>query len=134
LKLDDETFFDSHRRIPQAKTLPAITDAVTVYGYPTGGTSLAITKGIVSRIEFAAYRYPVAGLKIQIDAAINEGDSGGPAVPDDKMIGLAFSRLSGSESIGYIIPMEEIELFLKDIADGYYDGKPAMYDSVQTLE
>jgi len=134
LKLDDETFFDSHLPIPQAKTLPAITDSVTVYGYPTGGTSLAITKGIVSRIEFAPYRYPVAGLKIQIDAAINEGDSGGPAVADDKMIGLTFSHLSGSENVGYIIPVEEIELFLKDVADGHYDGKPAMYDSVQTLE
>ena len=134
LKLDDETFFDSHPPVPFARTLPAITDAVTVYGYPTGGTSLAITKGIVSRIEFTGYRYPVSGLKIQIDAAINEGNSGGPAVADDKMIGMTFSRLSGSENIGYIIPVEEIDLFLNDVADGHYDGKPAMYDSVQTLE
>jgi hypothetical protein len=27
-----------------------------------------------------------------------------------------------------------VELFLKDIADGRYDGKPAMYDDLQTLE
>jgi len=25
-------------------------------------------------------------------------------------------------------------LFLQDIADGHYDGKPAMYDELQTLE
>jgi hypothetical protein len=50
------------------------------------------------------------------------------------MIGLAFSRLDGSENIGYIIPCEEIELFLKDVADGHYDGKPAIYDHLQTLE
>ena len=92
---------------------------------PTGGTSLSITKGIVSRIEFTAYNYPVSGLRIQIDAAINPGNSGGPAVVGDKMIGLAFSHLGGAENIGYIIPNEEIELFLKDIADGNYDGKPA---------
>jgi hypothetical protein len=105
------------------------------YGYPTGGTSLSITKGIVSRIEFTGYNFPVTGLRIQIDAAINPGNSGGPALVGDKMIGLAFSRLGGgTENIGYIIPCEEIELFLKDIADGHYDGKPAMYDELQTLE
>ena len=52
------------------------------------------------------------------------------------MIGLAFSHLvgGGTENIGYIIPNEEVDLFLKDIADGHYDGKPAMYDELQTLE
>jgi len=34
---------------------------------------LSITKGIVSRIEFVAYNYPVSGLRIQVDAAINPG-------------------------------------------------------------
>jgi S1-C subfamily serine protease len=134
LKLDDEKFFDSHRPLPQAKALPQIKDAVMVYGYPTGGSSLSITKGIVSRIEFAQFNSSVSGLRIQIDAAINPGNSGGPVVVDDKMIGVAFSRLGGAENIGYIIPSEEIELFLQDIADGRYDGKPAMYDDFQTLE
>jgi hypothetical protein len=50
------------------------------------------------------------------------------------MIGLAFSRFNDAQNIGYIIPNEEIELFLQDIADGHYDGKPAMYDDLQTLE
>src|SRR5207237_6123394 len=30
--------------------------------------------------------------------------------------------------------IEYIELFLHDIADGHYDGKPTMYDDLQTLE
>src|SRR5262249_401106 len=47
---------------------------------------------------------------------------------------LAFSHLVGAQNIGYIIPCDEIELFLNDIADGHYDGKPAMYDDLQTLE
>jgi hypothetical protein len=50
------------------------------------------------------------------------------------MIGLVFSRLNAGDNIGYIIPSEEIELFLKDVADGHYDGKPAMWDHLQTLE
>jgi S1-C subfamily serine protease len=134
LKLDDETFFGTHPALTRTKKLPEIRDMVMAYGYPEGGSSLSITKGIVSRIEFVPYNYPVSGLRIQIDAAINPGNSGGPAVVGDKMIGLAFSHLGTAENIGYIIPNEEIDLFLQDIADGHYDGKPAMFDDFQTLE
>jgi S1-C subfamily serine protease len=134
LKLDDDGFFATHAPLARATTLPQIKDAVLAYGFPTGGTSLSITKGIVSRIEFVSYNYPTSGLRIQIDAAINPGNSGGPAIAGEKMIGLAFSRLGEAQNIGYIIPNEEIELFLKDIADGHYDGKPALFDDLQTLE
>jgi len=135
LQLDDPSFFDTHPPMARANKLPHIKDAVLAYGFPTGGNSLSITKGIVSRIEFVSYNYPVSGLRIQVDAAINPGNSGGPAIADDKMIGLAFSKLGGdAQNIGYIIPNEEVELFLKDVADGHYDGKPAMYDDLQTLE
>jgi S1-C subfamily serine protease len=134
LRVDDEKFFDSHHPLTQANALPKIKDAVMVYGYPTGGNSLSITKGIVSRIEFAQFNSSVSGLRIQIDAAVNPGNSGGPVVVEDKMIGIAFSHLGGAENIGYIIPSEEIELFLQDLADGHYDGKPAIYDDFQTLE
>jgi S1-C subfamily serine protease len=134
LKLDDESFFDTHPALSRASVLPQAKDAVMVYGFPTGGTSLSITKGIVSRTDFVGYNYGVAGLRIQIDAAVNPGNSGGPAVAGEQVIGLAFSALSNAQNIGYIIPSEEIELFLKDAADGKYDGKPAIYDDLQTLE
>lgn len=134
LKLEDESFFDNRPPLSRAENLPEIKEAVTVYGYPTGGTTLSITKGIVSRIEFAPYGSNAMGLRIQIDAAINPGNSGGPALVNDKMIGVAFSRLGGADNIGYIIPCEEVDLFLKDVSDGKYDGKPAMFDQLQTLE
>jgi S1-C subfamily serine protease len=134
LKLEDETFFNSHPPLERTHTLPEVKDAVMAYGFPLGGSSLSITKGIVSRIEFVSYKYPVSGLRIQIDAAINPGNSGGPAVVDGKMIGLAFSQLGNAQNIGYIIPCEEVEIFLRDIADGVYDGKPALFDELQTLE
>ncbi|HSZ06909.1 MAG TPA: trypsin-like peptidase domain-containing protein [Steroidobacteraceae bacterium] len=135
LQLDDPSFFDTHPPVARASKLPQIKDPVLAYGFPTGGSSLSITKGIVSRIEFASYNYPVSGLRIQIDAAINPGNSGGPAIAGDKMIGLAFSRLGGdSQNIGYIIPNEEVDLFLKDLAGGHYVGKASMYDDLQTLE
>lgn len=134
LTLDDESFFDTRPPLLRANLLPAIKDAVMAYGFPSGGTSLSITKGIVSRIEYTNYNFPVAGLRIQIDAAINAGNSGGPALVGDQMIGLAYSRLSGAQNIGYIIPCEEIELFLQDIADGKYDGKPNLFAHLPTLE
>ncbi len=134
LKLDDESFFDKRAALPRASSVPKIKDAVLTYGFPTGGESLSITRGIVSRIEFVGYNLGVSGLRIQVDAPINPGNSGGPAIAAGKMIGLVFSHLVGSENIGYIIPNEEIELFLKDVAAGRPYAKPAMYDELQTLE
>jgi len=134
LKMEDEAFFDKRPPLPRAETLPEIKEAVTVYGYPTGGTSLSITKGIVSRIEFTNYSANTLGLRIQIDAAVNPGNSGGPALVDDKMIGLVNSGIRGADNIGYIIPSEEVDLFLKDVGDGQYDGKPMIRDQLQSLE
>lgn len=134
LKLDDESFFATHKPPQRSNVLPDIKDAVFTYGFPTGGTSLSTTKGIVSRIEFVFYNHQTSGLRIQIDAAINPGNSGGPVIAGDKMIGLAFSTATNVQNIGYIIPNEEIELFLQDVTDGHYDGKPALFDSLQTLE
>ncbi len=134
LKLEDESLFDTRPPIARANTVPDIKEPVMAYGYPRGGNSLSITKGIVSRIEFAPYAQSTSGLRIQVDAAINPGNSGGPAIVGDRMIGIAFSNLSGAQNIGYIIPTEEVNLFLADVSDGKYDGKPAMFDELQTMQ
>ena len=134
LKLDDEAFFDKHHPVRRASVLPDVREAVMAYGYPVGGTSLSVTKGIVSRVEFVGYGHGSAGLRVQIDAPINPGNSGGPVVDGDKMLGLAFSMAPNAQNIGYVIPNEEIELFLRDVADGRYDGKPLLLDDIQTLE
>jgi len=134
IKLEDETFFEKRPPLERSHDLPAVKDTILAYGFPQGGSSLSVTKGIVSRIEFAPYSENTSGLRIQVDAAINPGNSGGPALVDNKVVGLVFSRLSSADNIGYIIPSEEIELFLDDVKDGKYDGKPAMYDQLQTFE
>src|SRR5215475_9886182 len=134
LKLDDESFFDKRGSLPFAEELPRLKDSINVYGYPTGGSELSVTQGIVSRIEYTEYYYQTSGLRIQVDAALNFGNSGGPAVSDGKLVGLVFSLIQNAQSIGYLIPVEEIQLFLNDIADGNYDGKPQFYDLFQTVE
>jgi len=134
LELDDASFFDKRPPVARAAMLPDVRQQVFAYGYPVGGNSLSTTTGIVSRVEFVNYGAFSSGLRIQIDAPINPGNSGGPVVAGERMIGLAFSGLVNAQNIGYVIPNEEIELFLRDVADGRYDGKPLMHDSVQTLE
>jgi S1-C subfamily serine protease len=134
LKLDDESFFDKRGALPFADELPRVKDSVNVYGYPTGGTELSVTQGIVSRIEYTDYYYQATGLRIQVDAALNFGNSGGPAVSDGKLVGLVFSLIQNAQNIGYLIPVEEIQLFLSDVEDGVYDGKPQTFDLIQTVE
>jgi S1-C subfamily serine protease len=134
LKLNDESFFEAHPPLRQNPTLPALQQTALVYGYPEGGSEMSITRGIVSRVEFADYYMTAEGIRIQVDAAINPGNSGGPALVDGRMIGLVFSKLQQADNIGYIIPMEEIELFLKDVKDGRYDGKPVLIEEFQHLQ
>ena len=134
LKLDDESMFAGHPPVSVSTKLPRLQQAVLAYGYPQGGSELSITRGIVSRIEFAEYYLGVDGLRVQIDAAINPGNSGGPVIADGQLIGVAFSRLDKSDNIGYLIPAEEISLFLDDIKDGRYDGKPRLPIETQDVE
>ena len=117
-----------------ASELPQLKSHISVYGYPTGGDDLSVTDGIVSRIEFANYNYGVAGPRIQVDAALNPGNSGGPGIQDGKITGLVFSKIEAADNIGYLIPAEEIAKFLDDVKDGKYLGNPMMFDSFQTAE
>eukprot|EP00977_Amphora_coffeiformis_P025424 scaffold19753_cov231-Amphora_coffeaeformis.AAC.2 len=105
--------------------LPALQEEVEVLGYPTGGDSLSITSGVVSRIEMQEYSQASTHLlAIQIDAAINAGNSGGPVVNDDRqVIGVAFQGLVGAENIGYVVPVTVVLHILQGLQrDGKYTG------------
>ena len=131
LSVDDETFFEGRPALPFLEDLPAVKDKVNAFGYPLGGTEVSVTEGIVSRIEFDRYYLAARGLRIQIDAALNRGNSGGPAVKDGKMVGIVFSHMTEADNIGYLIPIEEIQMFLDDIKDGSYDGKLVLPGGIQ---
>jgi S1-C subfamily serine protease len=124
----DAAFFARRPPVPLAGDLPALKQTVSVYGYPIGGEQLSVTQGIVSRIEYKEVHAGMAALRIQIDAAVNPGNSGGPAIADGKIVGLVFGKIEKAESIGYLIAAEEIAAFVKDIADDAYHGKPTLHD------
>ncbi len=134
LKVDDPEFF--REAVPvQVGELPEVRDKVAVYGFPTGGDEMSITEGVVSRIEQRNYAHSSANLlACQIDAAINPGNSGGPVIKSDKIVGVAFQSSMRGENIGYMVPAPVIMHFLKDIADGRYDGFPELGILFQDME
>ncbi|OVA15090.1 Peptidase S1 [Macleaya cordata] len=119
--------------------LPSLQDAVTVVGYPLGGDTISVTKGVVSRIEVTSYAHGASELLgIQIDAAVNPGNSGGPAFNDHgECIGVAFQvfRSEEAENIGYVIPTTVVSHFLNDYErNGKYTGFPCLGVLLQKLE
>jgi S1-C subfamily serine protease len=130
LQLEDDAFFKDRPPVPRAAELPEVRDTLSVYGYPIGGSSLAVTRGTVARIGFGPYGYSELGLHIQVDAALNPGNSGGPALVKDHMVGLVIGSSLEGQNIGYLIPNEEIDAFLKD------GGKPRprIRDELQALQ
>jgi S1-C subfamily serine protease len=132
LDVEDPGFFQG---VPRLKIggEPDLGDEVTVLGYPIGGERLSITRGVVSRIETSLYSQSDRKLlSMQIDAAINSGNSGGPVLQGDRVAGVAFESLSEGENIGYIIPSPVVAHFLRDPEPG--DRFPDLGLHTQRLE
>eukprot|EP00985_Skeletonema_marinoi_P011137 scaffold5275_cov120-Skeletonema_marinoi.AAC.1 len=121
-------------------SLPMLQDDVEVIGYPAGGDSLCVTKGVVSRIEMQEYAQAGARLlAMQIDAAINPGNSGGPVVNDElEVVGVAFQGIDEEsiENVGYVVPASVVRHFLEDVRrnNGIYTGFCQLGIEVSFLE
>ncbi|KAB5569409.1 hypothetical protein DKX38_003202 [Salix brachista] len=138
LSVESEQFWEGAEPL-EFGCLPRLQDAVTVVGYPLGGDTISVTKGVVSRIEVTSYAHGSSDLLgIQIDAAINPGNSGGPAFSDQgECIGVAFQvyRSEEVENIGYVIPTAVVSHFLNDYEkNGRYTGFPSLGVLLQKLE
>jgi S1-C subfamily serine protease len=134
LSVEDSDFFEGAKPIPIGE-LPSLGDPVTVLGFPIGGEQLSVTEGVVSRIELTVYVQNERNLlSLQIDAAINAGNSGGPVVADGRLVGVAFQALEEAENIGYVICAPVVEHFLRDVESPPYEGFPDLGLTVQDLE
>jgi len=134
IQLEDESFFETHPAAELTSEFPRIGSTVQAIGYPMGGDALSVTEGIVSRIEYTDYNGITRGLRMQVDTALNPGNSGGPVFMGDRVIGLVFSGIPSAENIGYVIPTDEVEMFLADVEDGSYEGNPRLFSRLQTAE
>lgn len=86
-------------------------DDVYAIGAPKS-MAYTLTKGVISakEREIGKYKY------IQTDAAINEGNSGGPLLNDEgNVIGVNTLKMLDSEGIGLAIPMTVVSDFLKSL-------------------
>ena len=124
LTVDKKNFFEKTTALRFGK-LPEVRAEVTVYGFPQGGDTLSITQGVKSRIENQDYAHSkVILLAVQLDAAVNPGNSGGPVMIGNRIVGVVMQSLYRAENIGYMVPTPVINHFLKDREDGHVDGFP----------
>ena len=134
LKVEDKDFFEGVKPLTFG-TLPHVEQKIVVYGYPMGGNTLSATIGVVSRVEHHAYAHSGESfLAVQVDAAVNPGNSGGPALSDGKIVGVVMQLMNKSQNIGYLVPVNMVQHFIEDMKDGKYDGFADLGLGTQKLE
>lgn len=86
-------------------------DKLMALGYPLGQQGLKSTTGVVSGREHLSGQH-----FIQISAALNKGNSGGPSLNcSGQVIGVNSAIIQGAQNVGYIIPINEVKLFLDQL-------------------
>ncbi len=134
LTVDEPGFFDSISPL-ELGGLPELRQEILVLGFPLGGDTLSVTRGVVSRIESQTYVHSSAELLAgQIDSAVNPGNSGGPVLGDGKVVGVVMQVSKDADKIAYMVPTPVVEHFLVDVADGRHDGVPQAAFRWQRLE
>lgn len=134
LKVTDQAFFAGVTPLRLGK-LPQVEQKIVVYGYPMGGSTLSATIGVVSRVEHHLYAHSGESfLAVQVDAAVNPGNSGGPALSDGKIVGVAMQVITKSQNIGYLVPVTMVQHFIDDMKDGQCDGFADLGLGTQKLE
>ncbi|MBX9830452.1 trypsin-like peptidase domain-containing protein [Candidatus Babeliales bacterium] len=84
---------------------------ILALGYPLAQSRLKSTLGIVSGRETLGY----FGY-IQVTTPLNPGNSGGPALNNaGKVVGINSRGVMGAQSVGYIIPINEVKSALNDL-------------------
>ncbi len=134
LKVEEKAFYEGVKPLTFG-SLPNVEQKIVVYGFPMGGSTLSATIGVVSRVEHHTYAHSgETFLAVQVDAAVNPGNSGGPALSGGKIIGVVMQHISKSQNIGYLVPVDMVQHFITDMKDGKYDGFGELGIGTQKLE
>lgn len=102
----------------------AVGDAVVAIGNALGQFQNTVTSGIISGYGRSVQAGDSSGQQasenlddlFQTDAAINEGNSGGPLVNlNGQVIGINTAIASGSQNIGFAIPINDVTGLIKQV-------------------
>ena len=89
------------------------TNEVVIYGYPFGellGKNISVNRSTVSSLRKEGGKLVV----VQLAGGLNPGNSGGPVTnAKGEVIGVSVAKLRGAETIGFAIPAEDADWFVK---------------------
>ena len=95
---------------------PIVGQDLVLFGFPLG-LDLTVTRGIVSNADVELPEEPLLRF-IQIDAAANPGNSGGPVVTaDGDLIGILQSGIVGFEGLNFATKLTVVERLLNSWID-----------------
>ncbi|MDR2467357.1 MAG: S1C family serine protease [Spirochaetaceae bacterium] len=103
------------------RIVPNIGDTVLAIGSP-GGLEKTVTSGIVSAL---GRRFLQIGDVIQIDAAVNHGNSGGPVIDTSgRLVGIVFAGVEQFEGLNFAVPAERLAAALPAMLRGGKAARP----------
>lgn len=94
-----------------------------------GGLKYSVSKGIVSGLDRDVYENSDYAIKcVQVDAAINSGNSGGPLLNNrGQVVGVNSAKMRtelGYENMGFAIPISDAQTIINDLVKyGYVKGR-----------
>jgi S1-C subfamily serine protease len=103
------------------RVIPQVGDTVLAIGSP-GGLEKTVTSGIVSNTN---RRFLQIGDVIQIDAAVNHGNSGGPVVDTSgRLVGIVFAGIEQYQGLNFAVPAERLAAALPAMIAGGKAERP----------
>ena len=101
--------------------VPMVGDSILAIGSPLG-LEKTVTQGIVSAL---GRRFLQIGDVIQIDAAVNQGNSGGPVIDGaGRLVGVVFAGIPHFQGLNFAVPAERLAAALPAMIAGGRAERP----------
>ena len=103
------------------RVIPRVGDTVLAIGSPVG-LEKTVTSGIVSAL---GRRFLQIGDVVQIDAAVNSGNSGGPVVDSEgRLVGVVFAGIEHYQGLNFAVPAQRLAEALPAMIKGGKAQRP----------
>ena len=103
------------------RVIPSVGETVLAIGSPVG-LEKPVTSGIVSALS---RRFLQIGDVIQIDAAVNPGNSGGPVIDNSgRLVGIVFAGIERFQGLNFAVPAQRLAAALPAMIDGGKAERP----------